>query len=271
MNRWQRLAAVAAAMAVSTTGGIAWASQSGVSAPKAGPKALGGGLTEAKSISISPCRIADTRKVDPVAKVPANVVRPVKVRGIGVDLSAQGGNTAGCGIPATATAIEVTITGTEPSGKGFLRAFPDTDTGATFLNYSPALYATNTGMLDLCDSCAHSGFSYELHGAQSHVVVDVTGYYVAPMAVGVSADGSVTDATNARVKEVTHLGEGNYNVDFDRDVDLCLPAVQSYDRTIVAVAGVSATGINVQTWAPAAQPGEPMEPADTAFSLQVTC
>lgn len=196
---------------------------------------IGAGVTETKFVPIAPCRIYDTRQGQGGQRIGAGNFRILKARGpetIAGQYAGQGGKPGGCGIPASATAIEGTVSAVSAAGTGFLRAWPSgqPETTSTFLNYIQGFNASNTGALDICDvSCGvASDLRVKAFGAATHVVIDVQGYYVKPMAAVLNASGGLV--RGSRVVATSRPSVGQYLVQFDRTVDQCV-AVASVDGT----------------------------------------
>lgn len=244
MRGWKKGAAIAAAVVVAAgigATGAAWAggglgedgqppaSEVQANAPT---RAASGGHYEDTFVPVTPCRVVDTR--DAVAgKLQVGGARDVIVRGGGAAFAKQGGKAGGCGIPTSARAVEVTITAVE-SGSGFLRVWPSdlTQPNATFLNYDDAFNVSNTGTVALCGTSAPlcaTDLDVRAYGTATHVVMDVAGYYVAPMIANVRASGVVESAS--RLTNVIAFGGGAYEVEFDRDVSECTytATIDNYD------------------------------------------
>lgn len=128
------------------------------------------------SVPVTPCRVVDTR-VGAGGEVRNGAVRSWQVSGSGVGFAAQGGRDGGCGIPSSATAVELSISAAAPKGTGFLRAGPSGGAlpRATVLQFSRSGGATNSGAVGLRPNVVE-GLTVTGHGASSHVVVDVLGY-----------------------------------------------------------------------------------------------
>ncbi|MBA3281400.1 MAG: hypothetical protein H0U29_04150, partial [Acidimicrobiia bacterium] len=71
MNRWKKMAAIAAVLSVTAGAGAAWAQDGGgdnlppggiADAPGESTKALGAGRSANKFVPVTPCRLADTRQ-----------------------------------------------------------------------------------------------------------------------------------------------------------------------------------------------------------------
>jgi hypothetical protein len=160
--------------------------------------------------SLSPCRVVDTRRTtdwgtddpesfDPIWSPFVSSTRlfdgdefPVQVSGAddlipapgltGDELSifeSQGGTLGGCGVPADASAVEVSVTWTQPTGRGFLRLFPATFAApkATFLNYSGGRSVTNTGTIQLPNDGELTDWVAANFGGDGFLIIDVQGYF----------------------------------------------------------------------------------------------
>ena len=196
------------------------------------PRDTGAGLTETEFVPISPCRLYDTRQGQGGSRIGAGNFRILKVKGpenIPGQYSGQGGKAGGCGVPVAATAIEATVTAVTPAGTGFLRLWPSgqPETTSTFLNYIAGFNPTNTGATAICNvSCgAASDLRVKAFGAATHVVIDVQGYYVKPLAAIVGPTGSLV--TGSRVVTTSRPFTGQYLVQFDRTVDQCVATVSA--------------------------------------------
>ncbi len=124
----------------------------------------------------APCRAADTR-IGGGTLGPGGT-REFRVRGSD-SLAFQGGSTTGCGVPAEAEAVEISITAVSPTGaNGFLRAFPTgVSVNAAFLNYTVGRGTTNTGTVPI-NAWASLELSVSNFGGTVHLVVDVQGVFV---------------------------------------------------------------------------------------------
>lgn len=118
--------------------------------------------------AVTPCRAYDSRQGTP-NPLPAATQRDVTIKGV-------------CGVPSTAKAVSLNATIVAPTVDGFFSMWP---TGGTFplvstLNFlanEPALAngaivpVKNPGTPDLAIAYGTTG------GGQTHVVLDVTGYF----------------------------------------------------------------------------------------------
>jgi hypothetical protein len=126
-------------------------------------------------VPVTPCRVVDTRSSAPV---PAGGTQTFQVAGSG--LSAQGGADTGCGVPAAATAVEVSVTTPAPPGTGFLRAWPADapPPNATMVNFSGGQGTTNTGAVRLSTAVGDADLTVGAFTSATHVIVDVQGFFV---------------------------------------------------------------------------------------------
>jgi len=91
----------------------------------------------------------------------------------------QGGSLGGCGVPADASAVEVSITWTQPAGRGFLRVFPANflNPKATFINYAGGRSVTNTGTIQLPNDGEPVDWIASNFGGEGFLIMDVQGYF----------------------------------------------------------------------------------------------
>lgn len=192
-----------------------------------------GDTHETDYVAVEPCRIVDTRVA--VGKFPAGVTRSYLVAGDSpTGFTAQGGKDNGCGIPEGASAVHANFISDQGSGRGFIRAWawesPATSAPqASILNYRTETIG-NAVTVPLCDqeseTCTRDIFVKNFN-ASTHLVIDVLGYYIAPMWALVNADGTIADGSRVVVEDTG--GAGEYIVGWDRDVTGCTAdAVVSY-------------------------------------------
>ena len=98
-------------------------------------------------------------------------------------------------------------------------------------------------------------------------MIDVQGYYQLPLAAYVGADGDPL-AENVRVTSSTRRGDGEYTVQFDRDVDTCAYQVTPFEKTRTANAFATDGAADSVDVTVTATDGTPL---DTPFYLGVTC
>jgi hypothetical protein len=196
--------------AVSADGGV------NVGPTRARPRAGASSPTETVFVPIVPCRIFSS--VPAVGKFSAGETRSINKGG---NLSSQGGNPAGCGIPDGATALEVNITSALAEGNGYIRVWPDesVEQGATFMNFSNAFNVSNAGTVAV-DKGATDVMDLKVYLNRTHVIIDVMGYYVDELFAVVEADGTLSRGNG--VASVTKLASaGQYVVNFERNVRGC--------------------------------------------------
>jgi hypothetical protein len=149
------------------------------------PNALGDSAADLVFTAVTPCRIVNT--VATATPLAANTSRAFYVNGnTAAVFEAQGGNPGGCGIPDTATAVEMNFIAVGPAGAGDFRAFPwaasPTPPLASVINYA------NVGSLNIANGIAQpvcnaatTTCNFDLivqaDVAQSHLIIDVVGYY----------------------------------------------------------------------------------------------
>ncbi len=137
--------------------------------------------------AITPCRVADTRAI--VESTPGLTGTGgrlvgggswvVQVDGTGGGFATQGGTAGGCGLPEAVSAVEISVTVVDPIGTGYLRAHAGNAPvpTATFINYS-GQSTTNTGTVPVAPGqFVVEDLRLTNFGAQTHVIVDVQGYY----------------------------------------------------------------------------------------------
>lgn len=175
-----------------------------VRAPGA-PRFLGASASDIVFTPVPPCRIINTTVAGGV--INANTTRSFYVNGnTAGTFENQGGTAGGCGIPDTATAVEMNFVAVGPAGPGDFRAFPfsaaPTAPLASVINYSnvAGLNIANGLAQPVCNA-ATTTCTFDLivqaDVAASHLVVDVVGYYAAPTAAVtvLRYTGSNSDAT----------------------------------------------------------------------------
>jgi hypothetical protein len=266
-------AIVAVALGIGVAGGVAVNAQAG--GGDGGSNRVGDSRGAAAPIRttsytpVTPCRMFSS--VGSVGgKFNPGETRSVNKTG---NLSGQGGNAAGCGIPAAATGLELSVSATLNEGAGYVRVWPDavSEPGATFLNYTSAGAATNAGAVQV-DSGSIDVMDIKNYGSNAHIIIDVLGYYIRPTFALVAANGSLVQGS--RVNSVVRDSAGWYYVDFDVNTDTCARVI-SVGRHVggaevngYAVAQTSNTFPNrvyVETYTDAGVQ------TDLPFSLDVTC
>lgn len=226
LSRTGRVATLAAAASLLAGGAAVAAQQAGPTpnpAPSRAPMSVPAPGAPGQDLTfhaVAPCRIVDTRYGGgPLL----NATRQFESR---TGLAAQGGNAAGCGIPATAQAIQVNLGAVPVSGSsGYVKGWEagQTEPLASLLNFSRTATAN---MVTLPVSSAQQ-FVLRVAGS-SDVFADVAGYYTSPLYVAVAPDGTVYQGVASGVVSVSKASVGNYVVTFDRNVTRCAPVAGTY-------------------------------------------
>ena len=172
--------------------------------------------------------------------------------------------------------MEVTATAVSATGKGFVRVYPEGEPTATFLNYTNVFDAGNTGTVGLCGlsggAClVDNDITVRNFTSSTHIVVDVQGYYLQPMAASINIDGSIN--RSSRALSAVKTDTGTYNVIFDRNITACTytgvvghPVSSAPDGTInITPLGVNGNGLYVQT-----RQADGVA-SDRPFYVEVTC
>ena len=212
-------------------------------------------------VPIKPCRVVDTRKAG--GKFGAGAQRAFVVKGT-AGFVGQGGVNGGCGIPNGATAATFSFTTTESSGKGRLNAWPNgqAESLSTVLSYTNANKVTSnpTVALQLTGSPHLRVRNYDY---STHLVVDVTGYYIGQMYAYVNPSGTVLQGS--RVTGVTKGGVGVYTLTFDTSLAGCAAVANPDFGGNTANAFVTGSGVTVYVYTSAGAA------ADSRFNIAVHC
>jgi hypothetical protein len=148
--------------------------------------ALGAAAADLVFTPLTPCRVIDTRTAV-TGQLVAGIDQSFLVRSAG-GFASQGGSATDCGIPATASAVEMNFVAVAPAGPGDLRvaAFPGALPNASVLNYAsvPGLNIANGIAQPVCVNgavaCAKD-ITVHTDVSNTHLVVDVVGYFRAPV------------------------------------------------------------------------------------------
>jgi hypothetical protein len=166
------------------TAGIGYDGPTGLGTPN-GASAFGPRLSagvRAKTFTVQPCRVLDTRTSSPAGPIPANGTRSILLTG---DLTNGGtvnqGGAAACGVPDTATGVFVNVVAVMATGPGFLTVYPFSTTLplASTLNFATGQTIANGVLVPICTPPAACLFDLNLTmrpTAGADVVIDVTGY-----------------------------------------------------------------------------------------------
>lgn len=221
-------------------------------------------------VSITPCRVVDTRVGVPVAKIPANSTRSFKIRGT-TGFTAQGGPSTGCGIPESATAVMTSLTASQPDGQGYLRIWPygQPEPNATVLNYPAAGIGDTTGAVINLGSGSFD-VTAKMYNYAAHLVIDVTGYYEPQTHIIVLASGQVWYGLSTHITKLIHsAGTGVYTMIFDRSLTGCdVITTDNGDHTVRADPGWGGTALTVNTYQLV---GTSWVHGDQSFQIFITC
>ena len=214
-------------------------------------------------VPIKPCRIVDTRAAG--GKLTANAQRSFVVKGT-TGFVGQGGKSGGCGIPAGAASATFSFTTTESTGKGRLNAWPNgaSEPLSTVLSYTSANKVTSNPTVAL-QQAGSPHIRVHNYDYSTHLVVDVTGYYIGQMYAYVTYDAAL-DGSSRVVGNVTKGGTGVYYVNFDTALTGCAAVANAPYAGYIAnalISGGSTVTVYVYNHAGA--------PADYWFNLAVHC
>ncbi len=155
---------------------------------------LGSSSNDLVYTPVTPCRIVDTRYAGgPIA---AGATRDFDVDNA-TSFASQGGNNGPCGIPyGVAQAVAMTITVTGPSAWGWFTAwsygYPKPN--ASVLNYDTGDTLANTTIVPVWPG---PGFDMSLYSsATAHAIIDVVGYYAAPVATALDCTTVTSPSTS---------------------------------------------------------------------------
>jgi len=129
--------------------------------------------------SLEPCRLVDTRSAIPpyIGPIPEATTYSFHAKDA-VEIPKQGGDAAGCAVPATATALVVNITSAGTLVNGHLRAYPHLGAlpTASILNFTAGVNLANSTILPVCEGTCP--FDFDIYAFKaSEVIIDVMGYF----------------------------------------------------------------------------------------------
>lgn len=205
---------------------------------------------------IPPCRVIET--LDPVS---AGGTRNYQITGAG-DLSGQGGPVGGCGLPAYARAVSITLTAQGPKGDGSLRASAAglPENAATVVNYGNKAKATGGAVVPLSTDGKLGIYT----SAKTRIAGDVTGYFAPQIHAVLAPSGGIYDGS-PRVVESTRLATGSYRVLLDINPAGCTPIPTVNGNAYFASAYVSGSYVYANTYMPGGTP------IDVYWALYVAC
>lgn len=146
------------------------------------PKALGDAARDLVFVPVTPCRIFDTRLAG--GQIAANTVRGVDVTAVS-NYSFQGGAANDCGGVGAAgsfAAAAINFTVVSPAAAGYITAYPigTTQPLAATVNFTPGSIVGNYAVVKLDQGAAANELSVYSF-ANTHLVADIVGYYIAPV------------------------------------------------------------------------------------------
>ena len=151
-------------------------------------KALGDTGDDLVYTPVTPCRVVDTRNAG--GPIGTNSSRDFKVWVSSGGFTAQGGSASNCNVPANPAAVAVNITAVSPAGSGNFIAYPTgTPTLSSVLNYQAGQNAlANGAIVTLCQPNCPNQLTIATNGAGANVVMDIVGYFAAPMATALQCN-----------------------------------------------------------------------------------
>lgn len=140
-----------------------------------------GSATRARTFTVPPCRVLDTRFSNPVGPISPQGTLSILVAG---DLTGGGtinqGGASTCGVPKAATAVFANVVAVNAEGPGHLLVYPfgAAPPVASTLNFTTGQTIANGALVPIClpaESCAFD-LNITMGPAGAHLVIDVTGY-----------------------------------------------------------------------------------------------
>ena len=185
---------------------------------------------------ITPCRIIDTRSAtDPLLLGP---IGPNLGKQFSVSLTnyaTQGGSAVSCGIPLAPAAVAINVTSVNQTGSGGNLRVIQTGGGvpnASLLNYTAGVIVANAAVVRSAGSPGGSNIYIYSGGFASDVVVDIMGYFAAPVATAL-------DCVNTAVATTTVAAGATFSA---------IPPACAAGYTQVSV-GCRSVNYNTANWA----------------------
>jgi hypothetical protein len=220
-------------------------------------------------VAISPCRAVNTVvKGGPIKKGKS---RSFQIRG-SASFAGQGGSASGCGIPADATAVAATITTLHQTGSGTIKALPAGSTGGAALaeSYTKNTQTTSGVTLPLGPTGQAKDVTLQSGGANTDVIVDVTGYYTVRVHLIILADGTFWYGNTGDVTSLIHdPGSGRYTLTFARSLDGCNVLTSGNGNSSVQVSAI--WGGSTLTVTTGILSGGNITSQDESFQMFVVC
>ena len=234
MKRWSK-AVVALLTGLLLIGGMTSAAASPPKVPQPQGKSANAGpppnrqpKLESVYVPIRPCRIVDTRSAA-AGKFAPSTTRTFRMRGTS-GFVPQGGTNGGCGVPASATGVSVNTTMTSISGSGHLSNYPVGGTASTtnFTTFAAGGQLTSNPTFALATAGTEPSLAIRSSsGANTHLIIDVTGYYAPQIEGLLHIDGGLYSGSPALVS-ANRTATGTYSLVVDRDVTYCAINAQAY-------------------------------------------
>ncbi|MFZ5638878.1 MAG: hypothetical protein ACOY82_20085 [Pseudomonadota bacterium] len=190
---------------------LAAAVASGALAPP--EKTLGQAANDLVFVPVTPCRIIDTRVAGGV--IAANTTRTFDVTQEASPITsyaAQGGDASNCGIGnvgAFAAAV-VNFTVVTPNAAGYITAYPNLASQplAATVNYGAGDIRGNLAIVKL-DQSANANELAVYTFAQTHLVADVTGYFINPEATSLNCVSTSVSTFNIAANAINFFNNPN--------------------------------------------------------------
>lgn len=212
--------------------------RSPLSPPPFGPPPLAPGTAVAPSAAASANRIPVARPQSiyetlPRCRVfssegktiPVNALTTYVVSGT-TGFEKQGGQAGGCGVPASATAVSLSLSTSRSGADGAVIIYP-AGVASTALR-SASILAQKTLTTETTATLGVDGKIRLKPSAAAAVEGTVAGYFAPPIAGLVSPGGAIYSG-GARFVSATNPSAGVYQVKIDRDVTYCTPVVTPYN------------------------------------------
>lgn len=277
VKRWLSIV-VALLIGMFLVGDLATADAAPTAPPKLAPRTSNSGppasaipTLESTYVPIRPCRIADTR-ASSAGQLRRNSTRPFYVRGSS-GFAGQGGTSAGCGVPASATGVTVNTTVTNVTGTGFMTNYP---TGSSrplsnFIFLNKSVTQTSNPTFALAPGGAEPAVQiYTSAHADADLIIDVTGYYQPAIHALVNPSGAIYSGS-PRVLSVSKVSTGYFAVTIDSNVNFCSAHASTYYADEYANATtISGSTVYVHVWY-LSSTTHVETPVDDYFYLTVSC
>ncbi|MFT3792016.1 MAG: hypothetical protein QM741_13280 [Rudaea sp.] len=234
MKEWRKTLVSAALTAAVVCGVTVPSSRIGAAPPVYQPT-----TSELRYVPVAPCRVADTRVA--VGALSAGITRTFAVQ-TAASYPAQGGQSGGCGIPSSAVSVTASLVAVAVPADGHLQAWAagDAKPSSSVLNYNKSQTNNSTPTIPL----GAAGMAVYSSAGPVNVVIDVTGYYVKPLA-GFIAPSGAPYSGSSRILAGTKTSTGVYEVQFDTNIRYC---------SAIATPYVSAYYASVSTWFDSTRP-----------------